>query len=62
MGFPTLEPNDYFEDTLFQSLVGIYGFSDSIPGFGFRNSPAVSIPGRDLWVFRHVIWIHAVGY
>ena len=35
----------------FQSLVGIYGFSDITPG-RFILIEEVSIPGRDLWVFR----------
>ena len=40
---------------VFQSLVGIYGFSDLRPIPAAHLLPRVSIPGRDLWVFRLII-------
>ena len=52
MGFPANDP--LFVDTTvaeFQSLIGIYGFS----GWDFLKPKVgcrVSIPNRDLWVFR----------
>ena len=36
---------------MFQSLVGIYGFSDPRSWLSVADG-LVSIPGRDLWVFR----------
>ena len=76
MGFPTVKDEGRERCYLFQSLVGIYGFSDKRPTkqseprnftfqslvgiYGFSDQQSakatvlavVSIPGRDLWVFR----------
>ena len=41
----------YLDIKLFQSLVGIYGFSDTLQS-QISTTIGVSIPGRDLWVFR----------
>ena len=53
MGFPT--NSRYiaeFGKYMFQSLVGIYGLSDTGGNCRYYLF-GVSIPGRDLWVFRH---------
>ena len=52
MGFPAKANVDRAVELLeFQSLIGIYGFSGGKLTRS-RNGRTVSIPNRDLWVFR----------
>ncbi len=51
MGFPALLMLKSGSIPAFQSLIGIYGFS-GIRGIQQLQVFPVSIPDRDLWVFR----------
>ena len=49
------------EAILFQSLIGIYGFSGVVNSTCYGIEAFVSIPNRDLWVFRRFGRLVAAG-
>ena len=59
--FPLEQMDQDVSFLLFQSLVGVYGFSrkSSSPNYSFKRQ--VSIPSRGLWVFPPDGWFVTVG-